>query len=160
MTLARYNPWQEMNSLQRQFNRLFDDALTPSNWDDYGNLAQIPAAELTETDDALHLKLEVPGMEAKDLDVQVMVDRVAISGERKSETSSEDNGRTRSGGAASFRTEFRYGKFQRLIPLPVRIQNTNVAADYKDGILKLTLPKSEEEKNKVVKVNLLSEAAE
>ena len=128
MALVRYNPWQEMNSLQRQLNRLFDDAL--------------------------HLKLEVPGMEAKDLDIQVTAEQIAIAGERKSETKSEENGRTRLCGAVSFRTEFRYGKFSRVIPLPVRIQNTNVTAEYKDGILNLTLPKSEEEKNKVVKVNL------
>lgn len=152
MALVRYNPWQEMNSLQRQLNRLFDDALTPDNWENFGNLSKLPAAELTETDDALQLKLEVPGMEAKDIDIQVMVDRVAISGERKSETKSESNGNTR--------TEFRYGKFQRVIPLPARIQNTNVTADYKDGILNLTLPKAEDEKNKVVKVNLLDETAE
>ncbi|MEM7593935.1 MAG: Hsp20/alpha crystallin family protein [Cyanobacteria bacterium P01_A01_bin.83] len=151
MALVRYNPWQEMNSLQRQFNRLFDDVLTTASSDDFGNLSKIPAAELTDNDDALHLKLEVPGMEAKDLDIQVMADRVAISGERRSETQSESNGNTRS--------EFRYGKFQRVIPLPVRIQNTNVTADYKDGILNLTLPKLEEEKNKVVKVNLLEKTA-
>lgn len=160
MALVRYNPWQEMNSLQRQLNRLFDDALTSENWGDFGNLSKVPAAELTETDDILHLKLEVPGMEAKDLDVQVMVDRVAISGERKSETKTEEDGRTRLSEGVSFRTEFRYGKFSRVIPLPVRIQNTNVTADYKDGILNLTLPKAEEEKNKVVKVNLLGEAAQ
>ena len=152
MTLIRYNPWQEMNSLQRQLNRLFDDALTNDNWGDFSNLSKVPAAELTETDDALHLKLEVPGISAKDLDIQVMVDRVAISGERKSETKSEENGTTRS--------EFRYGKFSRVIPLPAHIQNTNVTADYKDGILNLTLPKSEAEKNKVVKVNLLDEVSE
>jgi HSP20 family protein len=150
MALVRYNPWHEMNSLQRQLNHLFDDALTPTNWDGFNNLSKVPAAELTETDDAVHLKLELPGMEAKDLDVQVMADRVAIAGERKSETKTEEDGRTRS--------EFRYGKFQRVIPLPVRIQNTNVTADYKDGILNLTLPKSEEEKNKVVKVNLIEAA--
>jgi len=79
MALVRYNPWQEMNSLQRQLNRLFDDTLVPSNWEDFGNFSKIPAAELTETDDAVHLKLEVPGIEAKDLDVQVMADRVAIA---------------------------------------------------------------------------------
>ncbi len=146
MALVRYNPWQEMNSLQRQLNRLFDDTLTSDNWDNFGNLSKVPAAELTETDDALHLKLEVPGMEAKDLDIQVMADRVAITGERKSETKSESNGKTRS--------EFRYGKFSRVIPLPARIQNTDATAEYKDGILNITLPKSEEEKNKVVKVSL------
>lgn len=145
MALVRYNPWNEVNSLQHQLSRLFDDALTPSNWDGFDNLARIPAAELTQTDEALHLKLEVPGMEAKDLDVQVMVDRVAISGERKSEVTEKT------------RSEFRYGKFSRVIPLPVKIQNTNVTVEYKDGILNLTLPKAEEEKNKVVRVNLLGE---
>ena len=142
MTLVRYNPWQEMNSIQRQLNRLFDDVLPSANWDSFDNLAKIPAAELTEKDDALHLKLEVPGMDAKDLDIQVMADRISIAGERKSEI----NDKTRS--------EFRYGKFSRVIPLPIKIQNTNVTAEYKDGILNLTLPKAEEEKNKVVKVNL------
>ena len=151
MALVRYNPWQEMNSLQRQLNRLFDEALTPTNWEENGNLSKIPAAELTETDDALHLKLEVPGMSAKDLDIQVMVDRVAIAGERKAETETNENGKTRS--------EFRYGKFQRVIPLPVRIENTNVTADYQDGILHLNLPKSNEEKNKVVKVSIPSAEA-
>ncbi|MDJ0533590.1 MAG: Hsp20/alpha crystallin family protein [Xenococcaceae cyanobacterium MO_207.B15] len=146
MALVRYNPWQEMSSLQRQLNRLFDDALTPDSWNEISNFAKVPAAELTETEDALHLKLEVPGIEAKDLDIRVTVDSLSISGDRKSETKTEENGRTHS--------EFRYGKFSRVIPLPVRIQNTNVTAEYKDGILTLTLPKAEEEKNKVVKVNL------
>jgi len=142
MALVRYNPWQEMSSLQRQLNRLFDDANLPENWEKFNNLAKVPAAELTETEDALHLKLEIPGMDAKDLDIQVTADRVAVSGERKE----EKKGKTRS--------EFRYGKFARVIPLPARIENTNVTAEYKNGILNLTLPKSEEEKNKVVKVHL------
>ena len=151
MALVRYTPWQEINSLAGQLNSLFDDTL-PARCEDFGNLSKVPAAELSETDEALHLKLEVPGMEAKDLDIQVMADRVAIAGERKSETKSTEDGKTLS--------EFSYGKFSRVIPLPVRIQNTNVTADYKDGILNLTLPKVEEEKNKVVKVNLAGEAAE
>ncbi len=99
-----------------------------------------------ETDDAIYLKLELPGLEAKDLDIQVTQDAVHISGERKSETKTQDKGITKS--------EFYYGKFQRVIPLSARVENTNVTADYKDGILNLTLPKSEQEKNKVVKVNL------
>ncbi|MEL6440170.1 MAG: Hsp20/alpha crystallin family protein [Cyanobacteria bacterium J06621_8] len=146
MSIVRYSPWQEMDNLQRQLNRLFDDALIPENWNDFGNWSNLPSAEITEHDEAFHLKLEIPGIEAKDLDIQVMMDRVAIAGERKSESKSEENGKTRS--------EFRYGKFQRVIPLPARIQNNDVKAEYKDGILHLTLPKSEAEINKVVKVNL------
>ena len=145
MTLSRYNPWHEMNALQRSFNRLFDDIIAPDN-SDFGNLSKVPAAELSETDDAINLKLEVPGMNAKDLDIQVTENAVSIRGERKEETTTEENGTKRS--------EFRYGKFERVIPLPARIQNTDVKADYKDGILNLHLPLAQEEKNKVVKVNL------
>ena len=95
MRLVRYNPTHELESLERSFNRLFDD-LIPVNFKDLSNFAKTPAAELTETDDALHLKLEVPGMEAKDIDIQVTEDSVSISGERKSEIKIEENGNTRS----------------------------------------------------------------
>jgi HSP20 family protein len=146
MALIRWEPFREINSLQREMNRLFDDmARTTANGGNSG-LAFIPAAEMQETPEAIHLKLEVPGMEAKDLDVQVTAEAVSISGERKEETKSEEKGMTR--------TEFRYGKFQRVIPLSTRIQNDKVQAEYKNGILSLTLPKAEAEKNKVVKVNI------
>jgi HSP20 family protein len=85
-------------------------------------------------------------MEAKDLDVQVTGEAVLISGERQSENKTQEGGMTRS--------EFRYGSFRRVIPLPTRIKNDSVQAEYKNGILSLTLPKAEEEKNKVFKVNL------
>jgi HSP20 family protein len=85
-------------------------------------------------------------MEAKDLDVHVTAEAVSISGERQSEIQSEEKGVTRS--------EFRYGQFRRVIPLPTPIQNDKVKADYKNGILSLTLPKVEAEKTKVVKVNI------
>lgn len=145
MALIRWNPWREINTLQSQIDRLFDETLSPANSWERG-LLRVPPAEMKETEEAIHLKLEVPGLEAKDLDVQVTENAVSISGERKSETKTEESGQTRS--------EFHYGKFQRVIPLPARIQNTNVTAEYKDGILNLTLPKTDQEKNKVVKVNL------
>lgn len=145
MTLVRWTPFTEIERLQRQMNRLFDDTWI-SGLHDGENLIRTPAVEISETDDALILKLEVPGMEAKDLDVDVTKDSVVIRGERKQEEKNEENGITR--------TEFRYGKFERVIPLPIHIDNSNVDAEYKDGILNLTLPKVEEEKNKVVKVNL------
>ena len=151
MALVRWNPWQEINTMQRQFDRLFNDVLTSTTKQDYGSFTLVPAAELSQTDDAIQLKLEVPGMEAKDLDVQVTENAVLIRGERKFENKTEDQGVTKS--------EFRYGKFERVILLPNRIQNTNVTAQYKDGILNLTLPLAELEKNKVVKVNLEQAAA-
>lgn len=145
MALVRFGwePFREIDTLQRQMNQLFD-SLTSST-EDLGS-AFIPPAELEETPEALHLRLEVPGMNREDLDVQVTADSISISGERKSQKRTEEKGVTRS--------EFRYGKFRRVIPLPVRVQNTDVHGEYKDGILSLTLPKAEEEKNRVVKVNL------
>lgn len=157
MAIVRYNPWSEMNSLQSQLNRMFDDVLTPATLADFGNFSKVPAAELTETEDNLILKLEVPGMQPAELNIEATAKSISISGERKSETQAEDEGKTRLSEGLSFRTEFRYGSFQRVIPLPVRIQNTEVKAEYKNGILHLTLPKAEAEKNKVVKVNLLDE---
>lgn len=97
-------------------------------------------------DDAIRLKLELPGLELKDINVEATPESISISGERKTETRNEENSVTRS--------EFRYGKFQRIIPLPSQIQNSKVQAEYKNGILHLTLPKAESEKHKAVKVNL------
>lgn len=145
MALIRWQPFREIDTLQREMNRLFDRMSFPTELEDLGTVF-VPAAEISQTPEAVHLKLEIPGIEAKDLDVQVTSESVSISGERKSETRTEEDGMTR--------TEFRYGKFQRVIPLPARIENTKVEAEYKDGILKLVLPKAEEEKNKVIKVNL------
>jgi HSP20 family protein len=146
MALIRWEPFREIDSLQREMNRLFDSlSPTPTTKENMG-VAFIPPAEIQETPEAIQLKLEIPGMEAKDLDVHVTAEAVSISGERQSEMHSEDKGVTRS--------EFRYGQFRRVIPLPTPIQNDKVQADYKNGILSLILPKVEAEKTKVVKVNI------
>ena len=143
MALIRLEPFHEMDSLQREMNRLFE-SLSPENQSANGK-NYIPPAEITETAEAFHLKLEVPGMEAKDLDIQATADSISVSGERKSVSRTDAQNKKRS--------EFRYGAFRRVIPLPTRIQNTKVSAKYKDGILHLNLPKAESEKTKVVKVN-------
>ena len=134
MAIVRYYPWTEINAVQRQLDRIFDDFQAPK--------FKTPAAELTETEDELHLRLELPGMSAKDVEIEVTASAVKVIAERKTEHKENT------------RSEFYYGKYQRLIPLKARIENTKVTAEYKDGILNLTLPKSEAEKNKVVKVNL------
>lgn len=145
MALIRWEPFREVESLQREMNRLFD-SLTPSENGDTKSIAFMPAAEMQETPNSIELKVEVPGLEAKDIDVRVTEQAVAISGERNTQIKTEERGMTRS--------EFRYGKFQRVIPLPARVQNDKVQANYTNGILSLSLPKAEDEKNKIVKVDL------
>src|ERR687886_3112097 len=125
MALIRWEPLREMDSLQREMNRLFD-SLSPATDRASNGVAFLPPAELDETPEAIHLKLEVPGMEASDLDVQVTAEAVAISGERKQETKTEAKGVTHS--------EFQYGAFRRVIPLSTRIQNDKVQAEYKNCV--------------------------
>jgi HSP20 family protein len=139
-----WEPIREIERMQRQMNRMME-RLFPGDGG-RGALAYVPSAELEETDKEILLKLEIPGMEAKDLDIEVEEGSVTIRGERKTETKTEEKGLVRS--------EFHYGKFERVIPLPTRVQHENVKAEYKNGILSLTLPKTEEEQRKVVKVNI------
>ena len=114
--------------------------------DRFLDLDFMPAAEMDETEDEIRLKLEIPGMKAEDLDIEVSETSIDISGERKSESKTEAKGMVRS--------EFSYGKFERVIPLPAHIQNDKVKAEYNNGILTLTLPKTEAEKHRTVKVEV------
>lgn len=145
MALVRWEPFREVSSLQKEFDRLMS-TLGSMSYPELREGAFIPAVELEETDEAVDVKMELPGMTPDDIDIQVSADSVAISGERKTETSSEENGIKRS--------EFHYGSFRRTIPLPGRVDNAHTRAEYKDGILKLHLPKAPEERNKVVKVKV------
>ncbi|NES80341.1 MAG: Hsp20/alpha crystallin family protein, partial [Moorea sp. SIO2B7] len=96
--------------------------------------------------DQLILRAEVPGIEAKDLDIDVSRNSVIIKGENRYEKKVAEKG--------FFRSEFRYGNFERVIDLPVEIENDQVKAEFKNGILTLNLPKVEAERHRVVKVNL------
>lgn len=144
MALVRWQPFQEMENIRRQMDRMFDELASFNR--DFTTTWWTPAIELEDTDDNLILRAEIPGIEGKDLDIQVSKEAVSIAGETRHESKTEDRG--------YFRSEFRYGKFQRTIPLPVPIKNDQVKAEFKNGILTLTLPKVEEAKNRVVKINL------
>lgn len=143
--LTRWEPFRGIESLQREMNRLFD-RLSPVGNGEIRSLTFVPLAEMEETDDMVHVRLEVPGMEAKDLSVEATESVISVRGERKSESKTEEKGLVRS--------EFHYGKFERRIPLPVHIQTDKVKAECKNGVLNLTLPKVESEQHKAVKVNI------
>jgi len=150
MSLIRWQPWQEVETLSRQLDQLFAD-FTPvsraaSPVASPVSRAWTPAIELKATETTFVLRAELPGIDAKDLDIQVTREGVSIAGEYRAETKHEDG--------KLFRSEFRYGSFRRVIPLPVAIQNDQVKADFTDGILTLTLPKAVSDRPKVVKVNL------
>jgi HSP20 family protein len=144
MAIVHFSPFTEMETLRRQFDRMLDEFGHVNVFGD-GNLWK-PAVELLNTKEALILKVSLPGIDAKDLDISVTRESVRISGEKRYEKTTEEDD--------FFHSEFRYGKFERTIGLPVPIQNGKVTADYKDGVLVINLPKIEEEVNRVVKINL------
>jgi HSP20 family protein len=150
-TLVRWQPWQEMEAVRRQFDRMFEDMVPIRESLLKQEQTWAPAIELTSTDAGFTLRAQLPGVDAKDLDVQVGRNAVSISGEHKFENKTEENG--------YFRSEFRYGKFQRVIPLPAAVQNDQVSAEFKDGVLTLTLPRMQAIKPSVVKVNLMGTEA-
>jgi len=145
MAIVRLDPFREVDTLQREMNRLFSD-LFPTAPSRNDGLAFMPPAELEDTPEAYHVSLEIPGIKPDELNIEVTADALSITGERKSEKTAEGQGVTRS--------EFRYGRFQRVIALPGRVDSRDVNATYQDGILQVRLPKLEEEKSKVVKVSI------
>ncbi|MEB3212217.1 MAG: Hsp20/alpha crystallin family protein, partial [Leptolyngbyaceae bacterium] len=140
--IQRLDPFREIDTLQRQMNHLLEDFIAPATVRLQNEVGFVPAAELTETEEVFVLKLELPGITPEDVSIEVMADSVAVSGTRKSNATATEQGGVRS--------EFRYGHFERVISLSSLVQNTKAEAEYKDGILHLTLPKVEEEKHRVV----------
>ncbi|MEH2382851.1 MAG: Hsp20/alpha crystallin family protein [Nostoc sp.] len=150
MAFIRWEPLREMEILRRQMDQLFSELTAAergnSEISPSPRTAWVPAVELSDNGSELLLRVEIPGVEGKDLDVQVTQDAVSIAGEHRYEKHSQSN--------AKVHSEFRYGNFTRVIALPTKVQNQQVKADLKDGILILTLPKLEQEQSKVFKVNL------
>lgn len=143
MMLMRWQPFQEVETLRRQLDQVFDEF---KGFSKERSETWTPAIELQDSADNLLLRAQLPGVDRKDLDIQVTREAVLIAGERRYEQHNGDQG--------YFRSEFRYGKFHRVVQLPLPVQNDKVSAEYKDGILTLILPKLEKERNRVFKINL------
>ena len=143
--LTRWDPFRELNALQNRLSRLFEEqyggreeALTAG--------AFVPPVDIYEDEHSIQLKLEVPGIDQKDLDVKVENNVLTIRGERKFEKEeNEENFR---------RVERQYGSFTRTFTLPNTVDAENVQASYDKGILKIALPKKAEAKPKRIKVNV------
>ena len=105
-----------------------------------------PRVNVNETDNEITIDVELPGIDKKDVKVEVKDNILSISGERKNEKKTEN--------AESRRVERHYGKFERTFGLPDTVEADNVSAKYKDGVLVLTLPKTEKAKPKEIAVEV------
>lgn len=145
MAITRWDPFREVQALQNRMNALFrdfntegDNALTTASF--------VPAVDIYEDDKKVVLKLEVPGIEEKDLDVSVENNTLTVKGERKMEKEEKEEN--------FHRIERRYGSFFRAFTLPPTVDTEHIAANYNAGVLKLELKKKPEAQPKQIKVNV------
>ena len=145
MAIARYSPLSDLVSLRDAMDQLFQESfIRPNGWSGLPAGQISTPVDLWETKDAYHLRADLPGMTPEDIMINVTGDTVTLSGETKSMTDVANEG--------WLRQERRAGKFQRGFTLPVQIDANAVTATFSNGILDLTLPKSEAVKPKTVKI--------
>ena len=145
MRLTKISTWPplgRLTDLRDEIDRLFEAPLARTS----EFLGWTPAFDVYEEKDNFIVKAELPGMKKEDISVSLHDGHLIISGERKGETKGE--------GAEVYRAERYFGKFQRAVSLPATVAASQVKAEYKDGILTVTLPKSEEAKPKQIQVDV------
>ena len=134
-------------TLQDQINRLFNDAFERTGSSQESNLtAWAPAVDIHENEHELVVKADLPGIDAKDLDIRVENNILTIRGERKFEKKVNED--------SYLRVERAYGSFSRSFSLANTVNADGIKADYQDGVLSLTVPKREEAKPKQIKVSV------
>jgi len=149
MAITRWDPFREVQALQNRVNALFRDF---SDTDSPMTTASfVPAVDIYEDDKKVILKLEVPGIEEKDLDVSVENNTLTVKGERKFDKEEKEEN--------FHRIERRYGTFFRAFTLPPTVDTENIGAHYNAGVLKLELKKKPEAQPKQIKVNVGKELA-
>lgn len=148
--LTRFEPFRDLVNFQNQINRIFqdynrgsDELLTSGTF--------VPPVDIYEDEHSITLKLEVPGIEEKDLDIKLENNTLTVRGERNFEKEEKEEN--------FHRIERRYGAFARSFTLPNTVDPENVQASYENGILKITLAKRAEAKPKQIKVGATGTAS-
>lgn len=147
MDLMRWNPRKDMFSLRNQMNRLFDDFFAPAKGEtDGGSLwSWNPAVDIVDNGDNLMVTAEIPGVDKKDISVDVRDRVLTLRGERSAENEDKNE--------KYHRRERFYGKFERSFTLPGEVDPDKIKAEYKDGVLKVEIPKPEGYKPKQITVH-------
>jgi HSP20 family protein len=140
MALARWTPMRTLPAFQEEMNRMFNEFFRGGNGGEQGWLAGAwtPPVDIYETDDALVLTAELPGVSKDDVSIEIHNNTLTLRGERKHDAEVKEE--------HYHRVERAYGTFQRVFVLPTLVDQEKVQATYHDGILELRLPKLESAK--------------
>jgi len=145
--MAELMVWRPIQELKKEMDRIwqefFGKTYAPEKWE---GIEWVPAVDVSETDDAVIVKVDVPGVKPEDMEISLVDNVLVIKGEKKREEEEKKEN--------FYRMERFYGSFMRSIQLPCEIEVDKIEANYKDGVLKIILPKKPEEKKKVIKINV------
>ena len=141
-------PWRpfggELSPLRTEMDRFWKRFFSEAPFTRTLTEEWLPSVDISETEDKLFIKVELPGMEAKDVNVSISGDLLTIKGEKRKEEEEKDE--------HHYCVETYYGSFQRVLQLPVGVQGDKIGAKFDKGVLKVTLPKVEEAKKKEIKI--------
>jgi len=151
MSIVRYDPFRDLRSLQDEVNRLFSGNIARA-FDDEGIArgSWSPSVDIYENKDQIVLEAELPGMKREDFDISVENNVITLRGERQFEKKDESDN--------YHRVERAYGSFTRSFTLPNTVSTEGATADYRNGVLRVTLPKREETKAR--RIEIKGESAE
>lgn len=143
MDIMEWKPFKEVTKLRSEMDRLWDDyfgsgrrAFKPEIW--------VPSVDVSETNEKIVVKAEIPGMDSKDIDISLSGDILTIKGEKKSEREEKDEN--------YHLVERSHGSFARSLRLPVAVEADKIEAAYKQGVLTVTCPKKEDVKPKAIEI--------
>ena len=146
--MANLIPWRgrsEVDRFRSEIDRMFDDFLTRSPFGrSFERGEWMPAIDMSETDKEISVHTEIPGMDAKDIDISLNGRVLTIKGEKKQEQEEKEKN--------YHRIERRYGSFSRSFELPADVDANNVNATYENGVLALSLPKTKEQSVKKIEI--------
>jgi len=149
MTLVRWRPTRDLMSMQDEMNRIFDRFFSRDVWSDDEDINRYdwhPTVDVSENKDEYLLNVDLPGLSKEDIHITFTNGILKLEGERKKEKEEKESN--------YHRVERVFGKFCRTFQIPNRVKSEKISADFKDGILSIRLPKSEEVKPKEIEVKV------
>jgi HSP20 family protein len=148
MNLVRWDPFRELEEVSTRLNRLFNQPLGRRQIDDEGSLMAewAPAVDVQETDGEYLIKADLPDVKKEDVHVELQDGMLCLRGERRQEKEEK--------GKKFHRVERAYGRFERRLALPSEVDPQKVAAEFKNGVLNVHLPKSASAKPKAIEVKV------
>jgi HSP20 family protein len=147
--LSRWSPWKELEEMEKRLSTIFGRPPIPTDGEKKEAISVTewsPLVDITEDDKEYVVKAEIPEMKKEDIKINVHDDVLTVSGERKYEKEEK--------GKKFHRVERAYGSFMRSFTLPEDADGSKVSAEYKDGMLKVHLPKCEQAKKKAIEVKV------